>query len=118
MASDHIDPFRIGSDWTERLARGLHGTMQVRDRASLGSDRIFDVRFRTFLGNEIETVHRIYERFNLQWTSQAEARMRRFLAGNPHDKHGAHQYTLARAGLDADTERRRFAFYRERYIQD
>jgi hypothetical protein len=117
MASDRVDPFEIGADWTERLARGLRATMQIRDRESLGSDRVFDVRFRSFLGNEIETVRRIYENFDLEWTEEAEMRMRRFLAANPQDKHGAHRYTLMQAGLDAETERRRFAFYCDRYIQ-
>jgi hypothetical protein len=116
MASDHIDPVQIGSDWAERLARGLRMTMEVRDRASLGSDRVFDVQFRSFLGNEIETIRRIYEHFDLQWTNEVESRMRRFLAANPRDKHGAHRYTLAHAGLDEEVERRRFAFYQERYI--
>jgi hypothetical protein len=118
MASDCIDPLRIGTDWTERLARGLRNTMQVRDRAGLAGDRVFDIQFRTFLGNEIETVRRIYERFDLEWTSEAESRMRRFLAANPRDKHGAHQYTLAQAGLDEDAERRRFAFYHDRYLEN
>lgn len=116
MASDHVDPFAIGADWSERLARGLRATMEIRDRASLGSDRVFDVQFRSFLGNEIETVRRIYEHFGLVWTAEAESRMRQFLAGNPRDKHGTHRYSLAQAGLDAATERRRFAFYYERYM--
>ena len=118
MASDHIDPFEIGVEWAERLARGLRSTMQIRERASLANDRVFDMQFRHFLGNEIETVRRIYAHFDLDWTDEAEARMRRFLDANPRDKHGAHQYTLAQAGLDAETERRRFAFYQERYLQD
>lgn len=116
MASDHADPLDIGADWTERLARGLRATMEIRDRASLGSDRVFDVQFRSFLGNEIETVRRIYEHFDLDWTVELESRMRHFLAANPRDKHGTHRYSLEQAGLDAKTERRRFAFYYERYM--
>ncbi len=41
--------------------------------------------------------------------------MRRFLAANPNDKHGAHRYTLADAGLDVATERARYAAYQERF---
>ena len=41
--------------------------------------------------------------------------MRRFLAANPKDKHGAHRYALADAGLDPAAERTRFAAYQERF---
>ena len=41
--------------------------------------------------------------------------MRRFLAANPKDKHGAHRYTLADAGLDVATERGRYGDYQARY---
>jgi hypothetical protein len=45
--------------------------------------------------------------------------MRRFLAENPADKHGAHRYTLAAAGLDIGEERRRFAGYQRGFgIED
>jgi hypothetical protein len=57
----------------------------------------------------------IYQHFGLNLTQDAEERMRRFLAANPKDKHGAHQYRLADAGLDVAAERRRFAPYQERF---
>ena len=41
--------------------------------------------------------------------------MRRFLAAHPKDKHGAHRYALADAGLDVAAERTRYAGYQERY---
>ena len=41
--------------------------------------------------------------------------MRRFLAANPKDKHGRHEYTLEEFGLDRDQERQRYAWYRERF---
>ena len=115
MASDRVDPRAIGADWTARLAAGLQKTMEVRERECLGPDRVFDVHFKQFVGNEIETVRRIYEQFDLELTAEAEQRMRRFLAANPKDKHGIHRYSLAEAGLDAETEHRRYAAYRERY---
>jgi hypothetical protein len=67
------------------------------------------------VGDEIGTIRRIYERFGLALSAEAEARMRRFLAENPRDKHGAHRYDLAAAGLDRARERRRYAAYQERF---
>jgi hypothetical protein len=115
LASDRIDPHEIGADWTARLAAGLEGAMRARERAGLGPERVLDVQFRELIGNEIGTVRSIYANFGLALSAEAEARMRRFLAENPRDKHGAHRYGIGFAGLDAAAERRRYAAYQERY---
>jgi Mn-dependent DtxR family transcriptional regulator len=115
MASDRVDPREIGADWTARLAAGLAHTMDVRERGVLSVSQVFDVHFRDFVGHEIETIRRLYEHFGLTLSAEAEARMRGFLAANPKDKHGAHRYVLADAGLDPATERRRYARYQERH---
>jgi Mn-dependent DtxR family transcriptional regulator len=114
LASDAIDPIKIGSDWTKRLATGLELAMNVRD-THVPPERTFDVQFRDFVGNEIETVRRIYTHFGLALSDEAERRMRAFIAANPKDKHGAHRYTLEAAGLDEATERKRYARYVERF---
>jgi hypothetical protein len=114
LATDAIDPIAIGADWTVRLAAGLEKAMVERDRL-VPPERAVDVQFRDFVGNEIETVRRIYAHFGLALSGETERRMRRFLAENPKDKHGAHRYALAAAGLDAVTERRRYARYVQRY---
>ena len=41
--------------------------------------------------------------------------MERYLAANPKDGQGAHRYALAEAGLDAATERKRYAAYQEHF---
>jgi hypothetical protein len=113
MASDDVDPRAIGVEWTERLVQGLEKTMTVRASGALPDERVFDLHFTEFVGREIELVRRLYAHFGLELSADAEARMRRFLAANPKDKHGAHRYTLAQAGLHADAERRRYAAYME-----
>jgi hypothetical protein len=115
LASDRVDPHEIGADWSARLADGLSRAMGVRERLALGEARVVDVHFGALVGNEIETVRGIYERFGLALSPEAEARMRRFLAANPKDKHGAHRYELGFAGLDRAHERRRYAAYQERF---
>src|SRR5581483_11980310 len=114
LASDRIDPDEIGADWTRRLAAGLEHAMAVRDRG-VPADRVFDMHFAEFIRDEIGMVRRIYAHFGLGLSPQAETRMRDFLAANPKDKHGGHKYRLADAGLDAATERRRYAAYQERF---
>jgi Sulfotransferase family len=115
MASDRIDAHAIGAEWTVILARGLEKAMQVRAAGAVRDDQFFDMQFSEFIADEIAMVRRIYTHFDREFTPEAESRMRRFLAANPKDKHGAHRYTLAQSGLDVATERRRYAAYQERY---
>jgi anti-sigma factor RsiW len=89
--------------------------MQVRACGALRDDQVFDMQFSEFIRDEIEMVRRIYAHFDMELTPDAESRMRRFLAANPKDKHGAHRYTLAQSGLDTAVERRRYAAYQQRY---
>jgi hypothetical protein len=115
LASERIDPRAIAADWTARLAAGLEHTMRVRDAAALGPDRVFDLRLGDFVGDEIAAIRRLYERFGMVLSPEAEARMRAFLGANPKDKHGTHRYTLAAAGLDTERERARYRAYAERF---
>jgi hypothetical protein len=115
LGSDAVDPVEIGADWAERLATGLRLASAARERASGGAARFFDVRFRELVGHEIEQVGRIYAHFGLTLSPEAEARMRRFLAQNPRDKHGQHRYSLAFAGLEAEKLRPAFAAYQRRF---
>jgi hypothetical protein len=113
LASERVDPVAIGEDWSARLARGLERSMAVRARGLLPPERVFDLHFTDFVGDEIATVRRIYRHFGLELGGEAEARMERFLADHPRDRHGVHRYELSAAGLDASAERRRYVAYQE-----
>jgi len=115
MASDHIDRVVIGAEWTARLADGLRRATAVRDHWPAGTPEPFDMQFHALLGDEVAMVRRIYAHFGWTLSEVAAERMRRFLAANPRDKHGAHRYTLADAGLDPVAERARYAAYVARF---
>ena len=115
MASDRVDALEIGADWTALLAAGLERSIAVRARRLPEGPQVIDVHFGDLVRDEIGTVRRIYEHFGLTLGADAEARMRRFLAANPRDKHGTHRYTLAASGLDASVERQRYAAYQRRF---
>jgi len=115
MASDRIDQREIALEWSATLARGLESSVAARNRLRLDESRVLDVYFGDFIRDEVGTVKRIYAHFGRSLSAEAEGRMRAFLAANPADKHGAHRYTLADAGLDPAEERRRYAVYQERF---
>ena len=115
MASDDVDSREIGADWTRRLADGLGRTLTVRRSGALPPERVFDIHFGKLVGHEIATIRRLYAHFGLALSEEAEARMARYLAAHPKDGQGAHRYALAEAGLDAATERKRYAAYQEHF---
>jgi hypothetical protein len=73
------------------------------------------MHFADLVKDPIAMVARIYEHFGLELGSDAERRMRAFLADNPQGKHGRHSYTLEEFGLDRAVERERYRFYQEHY---
>jgi hypothetical protein len=87
----------------------------VRDEAKLPESQFFDVPFREFMADEIAMVRKIYQHFGMEYTPDAERRMRNFLAVNAADKHGRHSYDLSLGGLDEPTERKRYAAYQDRF---
>ena len=113
--SDTVDPVEVGVEVTRRWAEGIERALRVRDSIPDSASRFFDVRYADLVRDPFATVRGIYAHFDLPFTPAAEQRMRRFLAANPKDKHGAHRYSLEQFGLDADAARARFRAYRERF---
>ena len=88
--------------------------MQARSDARV-DERFVDVRYQELLRDPMAVVRRVYDRFGMTLSAEAEARMQRFLEGHPKDRHGAHRYSLGAFGLDAGDLRPRFKSYCERF---
>ncbi len=113
--SDSVDARAVGREMTERWARGMTKALADRDDGCAPARQFFDVDYRELVRDPIGVVRRIYSHFEIEWDALAEKHMRDFLAHNPKDKHGKHQYTLEQFGLDADGERERYRTYSERF---
>ena len=112
--TDHLDLAEIGAEVTQRWSSGLERAMQARRDARV-DERFVDVRYQELLRDPMAIVRRIYDRFGMTLSVEAEARMQRFLARHPKDRHGAHRYSLSAFGLDARDLRPRFKSYCERF---
>ncbi len=115
IASDERDPAGIGREWAAELALGLERAGAFRARERGRADRFVDVQFGDLTRDALGVVERIYGHFGLSLGSEARARMERFIADNPREKHGVHRYRLEDFGLDAGHERRRFSAYSEQF---
>ncbi len=61
------------------------------------------------------TVEKLYRAFDLELSSEAVLRMKRYLEKNPQNKHGRHLYHLEQFGLDEKEIRKRYGPYCERF---
>jgi hypothetical protein len=110
-----LDLGEIGREVTHRWTSGLERAMQFRQSGPVAADRFVDIHYRDLIRDPMASVRRIYTHFEIPLTEAAETRMRRFLAENPKDKHGAHRYTLSSFGLEPDDLIPRFKSYCEHF---
>ena len=115
LYSGRADAREIGEEQAAFLAEGLGRSLAFRDAGMLPADQVMDLHFADFVRDPIGHVGAIYRHFGRTLSQEAAALMRRFLAENPGDRHGAHRYRFADTGLDLATERRRFRAYQERF---
>ncbi len=113
--SDEIDLAAIGNEVSERWAAGLDHARRARTARGSHDDRLFDVHYSELVRDPMGTVRRIYAHLGFDFTAEAAARMSRFVAENPQNKHGEHRYSLAQFGLDREEERQRYEVYRTHF---
>jgi hypothetical protein len=90
----------------------------VEDRSALDKeDQIIDLKFEDFLKDQVGTIRKIYERFGWELTEEAVDKFKIFLADNPREKHGKHEYSLDDFGLEKDKINQQFSKYLEFYKQ-
>lgn len=80
--------------------------------------RIHHVRYRDFVGDPVATVRGYYAFAGRDFTPQAEAAMRGYLASNKGDRHGKFHYStqvLVDAGYDIAALNEQFAPFREAF---
>ncbi len=111
--SDVRSPQRIGEQALQRCTIAMNRALRVRARQDERS--FFDVSLPALVAEPVETVARIYEWLGIPRDATAEAAMRRWLAENPRDRHGSHEYDTGAYGLSADRTRAAFGGYLDRF---
>ena len=104
-----IDRAAIAREQVEVWASGADRAIAVRRQHDPA--QFFDLQFREFVADPIGAVRRMYQRFGLTLTPEAETRMRTWQASNPEGKHGKHQHTMEDVGVTRDAVLERFRDY-------
>lgn len=135
----HRDPVQVAASSTMMMSdimEGIVGQIDLakeakmhveRVRASIANTmanplihdaRIHHVRYKDFVADPIGTLRGYYEFAGREFTAQAEAAMRGYLASNKGDRHGKFAYSsqvLTDAGYDLDQLNEEFRPFRERF---
>jgi hypothetical protein len=111
LSSDEVSIVDAAAEFSEYILDGVDRSVAARKNGIVPVDRVVDVQFREFMADPFATIGAVYDRLGLELTDEAETRMRTFLATNPQDKHGTHQYTFADTELREDEIRERAASY-------
>jgi len=110
LYSNHEDVNRSGIEqckmWSDCFDRFLSDRQQLDKE-----DQIIDLKFEDFVGDQMGTVKKIYQKFNWNLTKNSESNMKDFLAANPKDKHGAHNYSLEQIGLTEEIINQQYRDY-------
>jgi Sulfotransferase family len=111
--SDDIDKPYLGKLNADTWELGMRRLIAFRDA---GNDhRFFDVHFAPFQKDPIPVIARLYDFLGEEFTPEARARMEKWRAETPRQKHGEHRYDPADFGLRPAGLRERFRFYSERF---
>ena len=112
-ASDHDNSAWIAENYPWQAVE--HANRIMDHRAKLGHERIIDVHYADLIRNPIPTMQALYAALGDPFTAEAERGMRSWLAENPQDKFGRHEYKLAQFGLTVEGLRKRFERYLSAY---
>jgi hypothetical protein len=108
-----VDHAWIGKDCTWQAQQ--HADRIMDARATLGEDRVIDVHYQQLTREPIESMRRLYAQLGDAFTAEAEAGMRAWLADNPQDKFGKHEYKLAQYGITPSSAEQVFERYLSHY---
>ena len=113
--TDHADPAATGAEQSKWWASALDRSIEVREQHSGKASQFFDLQFEDLVADPVSAIAKVYEHFDIPWSTEISDRMQAFLDDNPRGKHGSHQYELSDFGLDLGTLRQRFDRYCETY---
>lgn len=113
--SEDIDLEDIGATWSRLWALGLERTLAFRAANPALESRFLDVRYAELIANPFAVLEGIYAHLGLPFAPEIRARMEHYLVEHRQGRHGQHQYSLERYGLDPEREWARFKAYAESY---
>lgn len=115
MRSDAVDVDALARTMAVGVAMLFDAVVGMRADGTLPDDRFVDVHYADLVRDPVATLRHVYRRTGRAWPAGLDARIVEYLAAKPRAVHGAHRYSVAEFGLDADDLRERYRPYVERF---
>jgi hypothetical protein len=111
LYSDDVDCRQLGP----RVARSIAMYLDSQADREGEAKRVINIQYRSLLSDPLAVARKIYSHFGLAVDEEMERRMRQWLAENPANKHGVHQYDLEQFGLTRQDIEGMFGLYQESF---
>jgi len=112
--SASVTPQWVGQEWLTKTERMVQKNLRVRADTAPPQNQ-YDVLYADITADWQQALRGVYEFLGMPFTSDARSAMQTWLDSNRQHRHGAHKYSLADFGLDAQEVDRRLMFYRQRF---
>ena len=99
----------IAEHWTELVGAMIDGVLDYRERN--GDDAFHDMDYRELIDDPVGAVARLYDRFGIELSAEAEQGMGAWATEHRQGEHGRHTYSLGEFDLDRAALDERFARY-------
>ncbi len=109
-----LDPESIARSVLYHFGTALQRGVVSREDPGVES-RFLDIAYRDLVRDPVETVRRIYDRFDLPWTAAFDERLKLHIKKRRGTGHGKHIYDPAEFDIDALNLPDRFPEYRARF---
>ena len=113
MFTDHVDPVEIGRHWHHKTQRMVEWAMKTR--AESPAARFVDVSYYDLISDPMSQLRRIYEAAGIDFGDEAKGLAEQYVAANPKNRFGTHDYRLEHFGLSEQVMDETFAAYRAAY---
>ncbi|WP_419908343.1 SDR family NAD(P)-dependent oxidoreductase [Candidatus Poriferisodalis sp.] len=111
--SDSVNAAEIGRHWCRKTQRMVQRAMQVRAGSPAG--QFVDVSYYDLMTDPIGEAQRVCEAAGVGFDGTAERQAEQYLAANPQNRFGTHDYQLEDFELTEQGIDETFAAYREAY---
>jgi hypothetical protein len=112
-AREGFELTELGPVVMDFYATSLERGLEKRDACDPA--RFVDVSYQEFIADNLAVARRIYDHFRVPMPAEAEQALEAHVRDHPRNKHGKHEYDLARFGLTREAVEARFAPYIERF---
>ena len=110
LYSDEVDTSVIGPEYAELILEGFERTVDARLDGTVPEAQVVDLQFADLMADPLGVIRSAYDRFGLELTAVAEARMAAYLRANARASAG-HPYSFDVACVELDEVRSRTSRY-------